>query len=64
MSTQQVWRRRCTYDRVCVADSLADEGALSMLPQGSCQEERSEVLGKALHRGLSLFVGSKRHLGS
>ncbi len=49
---------------MCVADSLAEEGALSMLPQWSCQEERSQVLGKVLHRGLSLFVDSKRHLGS
>ncbi len=64
LSTQQVWRRRCTCDTMCVADSLAEDGALSMSPQPSCQEERSQVLGTVLHQCLSLFVDSKQHLGS
>ena len=63
LSTQQVWRRLCTCDTMCVADSLAEDGVLSVSPQPSCQEERSQVLGTVLHQCLSLVVESKQHLG-
>jgi len=63
LRSQQVWRRRCTRDTMCIADSLAQDGTLSMLPQRLCQEERSQVLGMVLHYCLSLFVDPKQHLG-